>query len=191
MRSISLKAFISTFAFFAVLAAGSSARAHHNTQAEFGPFAGETISFEATIARINWGNPHITMDLDVTGGDLPAGAKYRLVSHPVRIQEQYGFSSDEFAVGDRVSVIGWTHLRNQPLVWARAIQVNDGPMKSNLRFTDMIDIANGTFEAMNIQPPANLNGSPPGRAGAEAARKLGEMGLLDDDGNVIWPPPAE
>lgn len=191
MRSNSVKTFVTVFAFAAFLSTVCDVRAHHNTQAEFGPFGAETMMFEATIARINWGNPHISMDLEVTGGDLPAGAKYRLVSHPVRIQQQYGFSSDEFTVGDRVSIIGWTHLRNQPLVWARAIQVNDGPMKSNLRFTDMIDIANGTFEAMNIQPPANLNGSPPGRAGAETVQKLGEMGLLDAEGNVIWPPPTE
>jgi len=61
-------------------------------------------------------------------------------------------------------------------------------MRSNLRFTDMIDIANGTFEAMNIQAPANLNGSPPVRAGEEVTAKLAEMGLLDENGNVIWPP---
>jgi len=61
-------------------------------------------------------------------------------------------------------------------------------MRSNLRFTDMIDIANGTFESLNIVPPANLNGASPLRAGEEVAAKLAEMGLVDDDGNVIWPP---
>ena len=166
-----------------------SAHAHHNTQAEFGAFGADTITFEATIVSINWGNPHITMDVEIAGGALTAGERMRLVSHPVQIQEQYGFSSDEFAVGDTIKVIGWTHIRNQPLFWPRAVQVNDGPMKSNLRFTDMIDIANGTFESMNIRPAANLNGSPPGRAGADAAQKLREMGLLDQDGLMIWPAP--
>ena len=167
----------------------SPALAHHNTQTEFGPFGSETIAFEAAIIAIRWANPHITMDVEITGGELEAGRKMRLVSHPVHIQEQYGFSSDEFAIGDSIRVIGWTHLKGQPLFWPRAVQVNDGPMKSNLRFTDMIDIVNGTFEAMNILPAANLPGSPPGRAGQEAARKLGEMGLLDEDGLMIWPPP--
>ena len=187
--NMTARAFVSIFLLSAIFAAASNLYAHHNTQAEFGAFANDTMYFEATIARISWGNPHITMDLEMTGGDVPAGAKWRLVSHPVRIQEVYGFASEEFAVGDSVKVRGWTHLRGQPLLWARAIQVNDGPMKSNLRFTDMIDIAKGTFEAMNIQPAANLNGSPPGRAGAETVQKLGEMGLLDDEGLMIWPPP--
>ena len=167
----------------------ASVHAHHNTQAEFGPFGSETIAFEATIIAIRWANPHINMDVEITGGELPAGQRMRLLSHPINIQEQYGFSSDEFAVGDALKVIGWTHLAGQPLFWPRAVQVNDGPMKSNLRFTDMIDIANGTFESMNMQPAANLHGSPPGRAGAETVQKLGEMGLLDDQGLMIWPSP--
>ena len=74
------------------------------------------------------------------------------------------------------------------MIWPRAIQINDGPMKSNLRFTDMIDIAKGTFEDMGIQPAANLNGSPPQRAGADTVAKLEEMGLINEDGLMIWPP---
>ena len=73
-------------------------------------------------------------------------------------------------------------------MWPRAIRVNDGPLKSNLRFTDMIDIAKGRFEAMGIQPAANLDGSPPDRAGVETVEKLREMGLIDAEGRMIWPP---
>ena len=65
------------------------------------------------------------------------------------------------------------------MIWPRAIQVNDGPMRSNLRFTDMIDIAKGTFQDLNIVPAANLNGSAPERAGEETVQKLKEMGLLN------------
>jgi len=164
--------------------------AHHSSQAQFGEFGSNTKNFEGKIVNIKWGNPHITMDIEITGGDIPAGEKWRLLSHPTGVQEAYGFSKDEFAVGDTIKIIGWLGLRNQPVFWPRAIQVNDGPLKSNLRFTDMIDIAAGTFEAMGIQPSANLNGSPPTRAGTEVTAKLAEMGLLDADGNVIWPPPA-
>ena len=99
------------------------------------------------------------------------------------------FARDDFAAGDRVRVIGWKHIRGAPMMWPRAIQVNDGPMRSNLRFTDMIDIANGVFEEMNIVPAANLNGSPSVRAGTDAVRKLDAMGLLDDEGRMIWPAP--
>lgn len=181
--------FITSLIAVALLSA-SALFAHHSSVAQFGEFGSNTKTFEGKIARINWGNPHITMDVEITGGDLEPGSKWRLLSHPTGVQEAYGFSKDEFAVGDTIRIIGWLGLRNQPVFWPRAIQVNDGPLKSNLRFTDMIDIANGTFEAMGIQPPANLNGASPARAGEAVAQKLGEMGLLDEDGNVIWPPPA-
>jgi hypothetical protein len=170
--------------------APTAGQAHHSSQAEFGPFGSPTVFVEAKIERINWGNPHISMDLTTTGGVLPAGEHWRLVSHPVRIMEEYGFKQTDFAVGDTLKLITWLHVRRQPLLWPRAIQVNDGPMRSNLRFTDMIDIANGVFESMNIEAPLNLNGSPPARAGAETVEKLGRMGLLDANGLMIWPPPA-
>jgi Family of unknown function (DUF6152) len=180
--------------FFAALSLAAapfaSVHAHHNSQAEFGAFGSDTIYVEGTIVAINWANPHISIDIQTTGGDLPAGENWRLVSHPVQIMIDYGFTREEFAVGDSVKLLGWTHLRKQPLIWPRAIQVNDGPMRSNLRFTDMIDIAKGTFSSMGIEPPLNLNGSPPERAGEETVKKLAEMGLLDEKGLMIWPPPG-
>lgn len=169
----------------------STALAHHNSEAEYGPFATPTVYVEGKIVAINWGNPHIGIDIETTGGDLPAGQHWRLESHPTRIMEQYGFKQSDFAVGDAVKVLGWKNLRNQPLMWPRAIQVNDGPMRSNLRFRDMQDIANGVFESEHIVPAANLNGSPPERAGKETVDKLRAMGLLDEKGRMIWPPPAK
>ena len=172
----------------AFLMPSSDLLAHHNTQAEYGAFSSPTVYVEGRIVRVIWGNPHIAFEMETTGGEIQAGEKWRLESHPIRIMEEYGFSKTDFAAGDRIKVMGWTHIRDAPMMWPRAIQVNDGPMRSNLRFTDMIDIANGVFEEMNIVPAANLNGSQPGRAGADAVRKLREMGLLDDDGLMIWPP---
>ena len=164
------------------------ALAHHNSQAEFGAFGSDTIAVEGTIVDVHWSNPHISIDIRTTGGDLPAGQNWRLVSHPVQIMNDYGFVREEFTVGDRVKLLGWKNVRGAPQIWPRAIQVNDGPLKSNLRFTDMIDIAKGVFEAMKIQPAANLNGSPPERAGPETVAKLKQMGLIDENGLMIWPP---
>lgn len=164
--------------------------AHHDSQAEFGAFGSETMQVTGTIVAVNWANPHISIDIETTGGDTPAGQNWRLVSHPIQIMIAYGFAREEFNAGDRVTVLGWKNLRGTPEIWPRAIQVNDGPMKSNLRFTDMIDIAKGVFGSMNIVPAANLNGSAPERAGAETVEKLRAMGLLDADGLMVWPPPA-
>ena len=172
----------------ALMLQSAGVQAHHNSQAEFGPFGSDTIAVEGTIVDIHWGNPHISIDIRTTGGELPAGQNWRLVSHPIQIMNDYGFVREEFAVGDRVKLLGWKNLRGAPQIWPRAIQVNDGPMKSNLRFTDMIDIAKGVFESLHIQPAANLNGSPPARAGEETVAKLTEMGLIDEKGLMIWPP---
>lgn len=171
-----------------IAAMSVAAHAHHNSQAEFGPFGSDTVYVEGTIVAINWANPHISIDIRTTGGELPAGENWRLVSHPVLIMLDYGFTREEFSEGDSVRLLGWKNLRGAPQIWPRAIQVNDGPLKSNLRFTDMIDIGKGVFESMGIQPAANLNGSPPARAGTETVQKLSEMGLLDDEGLMIWPP---
>jgi hypothetical protein len=171
-----------------LLCASNLALAHHNSQAEYGPFGSETMIVEGTIVGINWSNPHVSFDMQTTAGDIPAGENWRFESHPIAIMNAYGFVREEFAVGDQVRIIGWKNVRGAPMIWPRAIQVNDGPMKSNLRFTDMIDIAKGVFESMNIQPAANLNGSPPQRSGADTVARLEEMGLLDDEGLMIWPP---
>ena len=174
----------------AALAPFGAVEAHHNSQAEYGAFGSKTMVVEGTIVGINWANPHVSFDMKTTGGDIPAGENWRFESHPIRIMNEYGFQRDEFHVGDHVKIIGWKNLRGAPMIWPRAIQINDGPMKSNLRFTDMIDIAKGTFASMHIQPAANLNGSPPERAGPETVAKLREMGLIDANGKMIWPPPA-
>lgn len=177
---------------FSSLAFSSLVQAHHNTQAEYGPFGSNFIRVEGTVTDIKWGNPHVAFTITVTGGDLPAdqlGETWQVNSHPITIMNAYGFIKEEFAVGDKLSLMTWRHVRGTKHLWPRAIQVNDGPMKSNLRYTDMIDIANGTFAALGIEPSANLNGSAPIRAGTDTVNKLRDMGLLDADGNMIWPAP--
>jgi|GEM_PF-623599 hypothetical protein len=170
------------------------AAAHHNTQAEYGPFGADFITVDGVVTDIRWGNPHIQIEIEVIGGNLPAsetGKTWVVNSHPVNVMVAYGFNKDEFAVGDRLHLLTWRHVRGINHLWPRAIQVNDGPLKSNLRYTDMIDIADGTFTALGITPAANLNGSSPQRSGAATVRRLREQGFLDSDGNMIWPLPGQ
>lgn len=167
-----------------------AASAHHNTQAEYGPFGSNFIVVDGVVTNIRWGNPHIQIEIEVTGGDLPVGETWVVNSHPINVMIAYGFQKEEFAVGDRLHLLTWRHVRGINHLWPRAIQVNDGPLKSNLRFTDMIDIAEGTFDALGITPAANLNGSSPQRSGAATVRKLAELGYLDAEGNMIWPLPG-
>jgi hypothetical protein len=163
--------------------------AHHNTQSEYGAFDSQTVYIEGTIGRVHWGNPHIGIDITVTGGDLEPGAKWRVNSHPIQVQIAHGFNKEEFNTGDTIKLWAWKNLHGGPTLWPRAMQINDGPMKSNMRFTDMIDIAKGTFAGLNIVPAANLNGSPSARAGETYVAKLREMGLLDAEDRMMWPAP--
>jgi len=175
-----------------ILLGSTTTNAHHNTQAEYGAFDSDFIRVEGTINAIKWGNPHLSFTITVTGGELPAdqlGLTWQVNSHPINTMIDYGFTKEEFAVGDKLTLLTWRHVRSINHLWPRALQVNNGPMKSNLRYTDMIDIANGTFASLGILPASNLNGSAPIRAGSATVEKLGQMGLLDAAGNMIWPAP--
>ena len=164
------------------------ALAHHSVPAEYGDSGTPTHYIEGTVARVMWGNPHIFINIVTSGGEVPAGENWRLTTHPINVMEQtYGFAADDFAEGDRVRVHGWFHLRGQPLFQIRAISVNDGPMLSTLRFSDLRDIVNGTLQGKQIVPTRNINGTSPGRAGPEAVAGLRELGYLDADGNVNLP----
>ena len=70
-RLITTKTLITLLA-TAVMLCSSLLFAHHSSQAQFGEFGSNTKTFEGKIAKISWGNPHITMDMDI-----PAGEKWR------------------------------------------------------------------------------------------------------------------
>lgn len=164
------------------------AGAHHSVPAEYGDSGTPTHYIEGTVSRVIWANPHIFINIVSSGGEVEAGENWRLTTHPINIMEgTYGFLSDDFQEGDEVRVYGWFHLRGQPLFQIRAISVNDGPMQSTLRFSDLRDIVKGTLSGQQIIPTTNINGTSPARAGAETVQALGEMGYLDDNGNVNLP----
>ena len=177
-----------TIAFGLGVLISAFAGAHHSVPAEYGDSGTPTHYIEGTITGVMWANPHIFINLVSSGGEVPAGENWRLTTHPINVMtETYGFENDDFAEGDTVRVHGWFHLRGQPLFQIRAISVNEGPMLSTLRFSDLRDIVNGSLAAKQIVPTTHINGTSPGRAGVETVRKLGEMGYLDEDGNVRLP----
>jgi len=165
-----------------------AAVAHHSVPAEYGPSSTPTHYIEGRIVKVMWRNPHVYVNIESTGGELEPGQNWRLTTHPIHIAEgTYGFSKEAFNVGDTVKVHGWFHLRKQPLFHIRAIAINDGPMRSMLRFADLRDIIAGTFKAKGITPTTTLHGSDPSRIGEENVARLAEMGWLDADGMVKVP----
>lgn len=172
-----------------LVAAGAGvAVAHHSVPAEYGDSSTPTHYIEGKIVKIMWRNPHIFINIESTGGEIAAGENWRLTTHPIHIAEDtYGFSKDDFAIGDTVRVHGWFHIRNQPLFHIRAIGINDGPVRSMLRFADLRDIVAGTFKDKGIIPTETLHGSDPTRTGQETVEKLRDMGWLDENGMVNVP----
>jgi hypothetical protein len=162
--------------------------AHHNSQAEYGPISSQIAELEGFIVSVNWGNPHVFIEVEAIADQNEPNERWRVEGDSVATMVANGFVQQDFSVGDFVAIIGWKSLHGRPTILARAIQIDDGPMRSSLRFRDMIDIANKVLENSNIEPAANLNGSPPERAGPDVVRRLHEMGLLNEDGLFIWPP---
>jgi hypothetical protein len=140
------------------------------------------------VFGLKWITPHLFINIEATGGEVEAGENWRLTTHPIHIMEDtYSIHKDDFKEGDSVKIEGWFHIRGQPLMQIRAIQVNDGPLRSTLRFADMRDIVNGNYKTSNILPPKTLQGSNPGRSGKETVAGLRELGFLDDEGNMKLP----
>jgi len=167
---------------------GGAAIAHHSVPGEFGDSSRPTTYVEGEIVKIMWRNPHVFINFKTTGGDIDVGENWRLTTHPTHILDKtYDFHKDQFAVGDKLRMHGWKHLRGQPMFHPRALQTNDGPMRSLLRFADARDIVAGTFDDKGIVPSATLDGSNPGRAGQETVDGLRTMGYLDEDNMIKLP----
>jgi hypothetical protein len=166
----------------------STAVAHHSVPGEFGPSSRQTIYIEGKVVKVMWRNPHVFINFQTTGGDTEAGKNWRLTTHPIHIlRDTYDFHKEQFAVGDTIQMHGWTHLRGQPMFHPRALQINDGPMRSLLRFADARDIVAGTFAAKGIVPTKSFDGSDPSRAGKETVEGLRKLGFLDDDDLIELP----
>jgi len=163
--------------------------AHHSVPGEFGDSSRPTSYMEGEIVKIMWRNPHVFINIKTISGDgVEAGENWRITTHPTHIlDETYDFQQDQFAVGDTVKMHGWKHLRGQPMFHPRALQINDGPMRSLLRFADARDIVSGTLLEKKIIPTKTLDGSNPGRAGKETVEGLRAMGYLDENNNIKLP----
>ncbi len=186
-KRISMKTLTRTFAILMVLA-GGIALAHHSVPGEFGPSSRATIYVEGKVVKIMWRDPHVFINFETTGGEVEPQQNWRLTTHPIHIlRDTYDFHKEQFSVGDTIRMHGWTHLRGQPMFHPRALQVNDGPMRSLLRFADARDIVAGTFDAKGISPTKTLDGSNPGRAGQETVDGLRKLGYLDENDMIKLP----
>lgn len=96
--------------------------AHHG---EAGAYTmDETIKLEGVVQEVRWGNPHVMVDLDVTG---PSGVeKWAIELSSIMTMEEGGVKRDALKTGDRIIVSGHRHRTTRLLILPRLIQRPDG-----------------------------------------------------------------
>lgn len=163
----------------------SISHAHHSVPAEYGSDA-PLREVAGEVSAIRWVNPHVSIAIVSTGGDLPPGEQWHLMAHPIHIMEEtYGIRGSDFDVGDQIRVLGKFHLRGFPQMQIRAISVNGGPMRSVLEHTDLQDLASGDLQRLGITPTHSLDGAKVNRRiNADTLNKLKEMGFVTEDNLV-------
>ena len=160
--------------------------AHHSIRGEYGGADEEYTYIEGEVVDTRWINPHIAFAVRVTDGYYKPGTVVWANSHPIHIMEsEANMGADTVAVGDRVAIYGWQHLRGQPAFHIRALKVNDGPMQSVLAFADMWDIYRGNTDN-GITWAVSLEGKSVGRMGEDLVNGLREMGLVSAQGNFTF-----
>ena len=85
--------------FVAAALAAHAVRAHHSP-ARYDLQAQRSV--EGTIARYEWGNPHVYLFVREAGADRV----WTVEAYPSTAMKQYGWAKDTFAAGDRVVVVG-------------------------------------------------------------------------------------
>lgn len=115
-----LKGAVSTIPFMLLILA-VTAQAHHSTAF----YSQEVVELEGELIGVEWRNPHVTWQLNVTGDDgeeelwfLEAASKYPL--------ERASVSRDLFIVGDHLRVIGVTSRREDNVMLATNMMLPDG-----------------------------------------------------------------
>ncbi|OUU78862.1 MAG: hypothetical protein CBC38_05970 [Gammaproteobacteria bacterium TMED78] len=165
--------------------------AHHNIQAEFGSFDSPLSYIEGNVVDIRWGNPHVSVFIEITNGDLPVGETWQIQGHGPDGMGQYGLGADFFNIGSSFRGYVYPNLRGLPVAFPRAVGHQDGQLLSAQRFRDYQDIANGVemvdgiFIDSQIKSVCVSADRRPRLAGAAAVRKLQEKGLLKEDGTFI------
>ena len=103
------------------LASGRLA-AHHG---EAGAYTlNETMTLEGVVREVRWGNPHVMVDLDVTGAN--GVEQWAIELSSITTMEQGGVARDALKTGDRIVVSGHRHRTTKLLILPRSIQKPDG-----------------------------------------------------------------
>jgi len=175
--------------------------AHHSIQAEYGGGKGPTKPLEGKVTKVRWSNPHIEIYVQTAGGSGMAAGEWVVNSHaPGLLARTYGIKPGEIKVGDSVKMVGWESQQGVPRFHMRAIAINNGPMRSTHRSSDIKELKDGTIGAIVPAPGtsaetkdeygSNLGAGAKGDgASANAggnAEDVDAAQAVDGDGSMPW-----
>lgn len=176
------------------LALSAPAFAHHSIAAEYGGGKGPTRPLDGKVTKVRWSNPHIEIYVDSPGTKGLAAGEWVVNSHaPGLLARTYGIRPGEVKVGDSVKMVGWESQQGVPRFHMRAISINDGPMRSTHRSSDIKELKDGTIGSIVPAPDTSADskdqyGSNLG-AGAKGDQEQAANAKVADSGSSmswIW-----
>jgi hypothetical protein len=115
-----MKAQLAVLAVFSLLAA-PSLFAHHAFSSEFD--MNKPMTLTGMVSRLNWTNPHATMEMKVTDPKSVASTWVIELDNTADL-EKMGWNKDKIAVGDRVKVEGWVAKADAHKLGAKTVSFN-------------------------------------------------------------------
>jgi hypothetical protein len=102
---------------------GLPAAAHHNYRLNFDD--SKEIVLEGIVSRISWGNPHITIYLDVMTEDDET-ISWEIPTAAPNVARQNGFTDAVLKAGEEIHIVGWPARDDSRQMRARMVRVSDG-----------------------------------------------------------------
>ena len=114
---------IFTYLMLFVLALGMPAMAHHNYRLNFDD--SKEIALDGVVAKISWGNPHITIYLDVSvdNGEV---VSWVIPTAAPNVARRNGLTDAVLAAGDEIHIVGWPARDASLQMRARMVKTSNG-----------------------------------------------------------------
>ena len=102
---------------------GLPAMAHHNYRLNFDD--SKEIVLEGVVSKISWGNPHITIYLDVMTADDET-ISWEIPTAAPNVARRNGFTDAVLKAGEEIYIVGWPARDDSRQMRARMVRVSDG-----------------------------------------------------------------